>query len=251
MTDYRVMLSVSVNHKLASLAQEIYALLDRVQGEASEEEVALRVTSISRILDDLQSVTGLGPTNSFNSTARHLHWLQRRHREGRSDLFGPDVADLRERDLPGIMAAVEAWGWQLLDPGLVAAITASWDAQHFGSAVRDAFIFLEDVLRSTGGLDSGTGLSGDRLVTALFSRSSAQALALSSEGFMGQLTTGEREGAYSLVKGAFLLFRNATAHRPISYSSAEAEDVVHLVNLCVRLLYGATPHPDEPPEDDG
>ncbi len=243
MADNRYVLSIAVNRQLVSLIQETYALLDRVQGEAPEEEVTLRVTNIRRILDDLQSVTGLGPTDAFNSMARHLHWLQRRRREGRPDLFAPDVADIRGRDLPGVVSAVEAWGRQLLDPGLVAAISASWEAQHFGSAVRDAFIYLEDVLRDVGGVDSDAGLSGDRLVTSLLSRSSARALVLPSDGFMGHLTTGEQEGTYSFVKGAFLLFRNATAHRPIPYSSAEAEDIIHVVNLCLRLLRGATPHP--------
>jgi uncharacterized protein (TIGR02391 family) len=238
-------LSIAVNRQLVSLMQETYGLLDRVQGEVADEEISLRVANIRRILDDLQSVTGLGPTDAFNSMARHLHWLQRRHREGQPDLFAPDVADIRERDLPGVVSAVEAWGRQLLDPGLASAIATSWEAQHFGSAVRDAFIYLEDILRDVGEVQSGTGLSGDRLVTRLLSRSSSQGLVLSSDGFMGQLTTGEQEGTYSFVKGAFLLFRNATAHRPIPYSSAEAEDIIHVVNLCLRLLRGATPpHPD-------
>ena len=163
-----------------------------------------------------------------------------RHREGRPDLFAPDIADIRERDLPRLMAAVEFWGRQLLDAGLVAAITDSWVAQHFGSAVRDAFIYLEDVLRDKGEIGSEAGLSGDRLVTSLLSRSSPRALTLSSDGFMGQLTTGETEGAYSFVKGAFLLFRNATAHRSILYSAAEAEGIIHVVNLCLLLVNGAT-----------
>jgi hypothetical protein len=53
---------------------------------------------------------------------------------------------------------------------------------------------------------------------------------------MGHLTRGELGGVYDYVKGAFLLFRNATAHRPIPYTVAEAEDIVHVVNLCLRML---------------
>ncbi len=53
---------------------------------------------------------------------------------------------------------------------------------------------------------------------------------------MGHLTRGELAGVYNYVKGAFLLFRNATAHRPIPYTAAEAEDIIHVVNLCLRML---------------
>ena len=53
---------------------------------------------------------------------------------------------------------------------------------------------------------------------------------------MGQLTSGELEGVYNYFKGAFLLFRNATAHRPIPYTASEAEDILHVVNVCLRML---------------
>ena len=53
---------------------------------------------------------------------------------------------------------------------------------------------------------------------------------------MGRFTRGEATGLYNLVKGACLLFRNAAAHRPITCTASEAEDIVHLVNLCLRLL---------------
>lgn len=53
---------------------------------------------------------------------------------------------------------------------------------------------------------------------------------------MGHLTRGGLEGVYRHVKGAFLPFRNATAHRPILYTAAEAEDIIHVVDLCLRML---------------
>jgi len=31
-------------------------------------------------------------------------------------------------------------------------------------------------------------------------------------------------------------FRPGTAHRPIPYTAAEAEDIIHVVNLCLRML---------------
>jgi len=229
-------LSLAVHRQLLSLTKQISALFERVSAEAPTDEITLRVADVRETLDDLQTITGIGPTGPFNTLARHLHWLLRRHGEGKPDLYAPDISDIQERDLPGVVASVEAWGRQLLDPGLVAAIAASWEAQHYGSAVRDAFIYLEDVLRELGGVDPDSGLSGDQLVTRLLEPSRDTSLTLPEHGFLGHLTRGELQGAYHYFKGAFLLFRNATAHRPIPYTAAEAEDVVHVVNVCLRML---------------
>jgi len=118
----------------------------------------------------------------------------------------------------------------------MAAISTSWEKQHFDGAVRDAFILLERVLRELGNVDPEMGLSGDRLVASLLAPSSRTSLTLPNDGFMGQLTRGEREGAYFYFRGVFLLFRNATAHRTIPYSASEAEDIIHVVNVCLRML---------------
>jgi Protein of unknown function (Hypoth_ymh) len=57
-----------------------------------------------------------------------------------------------------------------------------------------------------------------------------------SEVFMGNLNASERDGLQHIVRGLFLLVRNATAHRPISYSADEAENIVQLVNFCLRFF---------------
>lgn len=230
------MLSITVYRQLSNLVSQVHVLLARIEADTPADEVALRVEAIRTVLNDLQENVSAGPRGAFNSLARHLYWLQRYHREQKPDRYTPDIADIRERDLPGVIAAVESWGRQFLDPDLVKAISASWEAQHFGSAVRDAFIYLEDVLRGVGNVDPSTGLTGDRLVTQVLGPSSSSRITLPTDGFMGRLTRGELEGVYNYVKGAFLLFRNATAHRPIPYTAAEAEDIVHVVNLCLRML---------------
>ncbi len=63
---------------------------------------------------------------------------------------------------------------------------------------------------------------------------------MSADGFMGPLTEGERIGARDLLRGSVGLFRNATAHRVVPYTRAEASDVIHLVNLCLRIIGIAT-----------
>jgi len=236
MPDNRRVLSIIVYRRLSTLVSEVHAMLARVEGDAPADEVSRRINAINNILHDLEGDVGAGHTGAFVSFARHLYWIQRRHFEQKPEEYAGDIVDIREHDLPGVIKAVESWAEHALDAGLVKAITASWEARHFGSAVRDAFVYLEAVLRRVGGIDPSDGLSGDRLVNRVLNRNNSSAIALPTDGFMGHLTAGEREGVYHYVKGAFLLFRNATAHRHIPYTAAEAADIIHSVNVCLRML---------------
>jgi uncharacterized protein (TIGR02391 family) len=235
-------LSINVHRQLLTLISQVNQLISSVESCAATSEVELRAAAARETLDSLATMISSGPTGSFNHLARHLHWLLRYYREGKPDRYAPDIADLQERDLPGVIDAVEKWAQGLLDPRLVEAISASWEAQQYGSAVRDAFIHLEDVLRDLGNVDPAEGLSGEKLVTRVLGPNRDTRITLPSNGLLGQLTRGETTGAYHLIRGAFLLVRNATAHRPIAYSQEEAEDIIHLINLCLRIL---SPHSSE------
>jgi uncharacterized protein (TIGR02391 family) len=193
------------------------------------------VAAAQGTLDRLQEIVGAGPTGAFNDLSRHLHFIVHYHRKNQPENFASDLVGIRERDLPGIIKLVGAWGAPEYDPVLLAAVRVSWDAQHYASAVRDAFIVLETRLRDLVDLDPAAA-SGARLVSAVLGPTSPTRVALPTDTFMGALTGPEAEGAYALVKGAFQLFRNATAHRPIVYQRQQAEDVIRLVNLCLTLL---------------
>lgn len=43
-------------------------------------------------------------------------------------------------------------------------------------------------------------------------------------------------GMEHVMRGAFLLYRNATAHREIAYTARDAEDVLRVVNQCLRFV---------------
>src|ERR1700746_4034954 len=73
--DNQQVLSISIYRQLSSLMSQIHVLLARVEADAPSDEVALRVTAIRQVLDDLQENVSAGPTGAFNSLARHLHWL--------------------------------------------------------------------------------------------------------------------------------------------------------------------------------
>jgi uncharacterized protein (TIGR02391 family) len=128
-----------------------------------------------------------------------------------------------------------------LRPELVSAIQGSWRAEQYDAAVRDAFVHLEGRMRELADIKPHEGLTGRRLVNRLLPTNGDTA-PLGDEGLLGHLTDTEQGGARDLLNGAVSLFRNASAHRPTAYSRAEAEDVIHLVNLCLRLLdkYRAT-----------
>ena len=230
------MLSLSIHRQLATVVTDVNALLDSVNEGAAGSEIALRTDAAIKNLDELGSMIGNERSGPFASARRHLGWLGKRHSEDKPQLAESDVRDLRDRDLPGVIEAVGEWGSRPFDPGLVAATGASWDAQNYDSAVLDAFIYLEEVLRELGNIDRSKGMSGDRLVSIVLGSNSPDRVILRPDGFLGNLTTGETEGFYGLVKGAFLMFRNSTAHRPIPYTAHEADDVIHLINLCLRIL---------------
>ncbi len=229
------MLSSGVYRQLAGLLSAIGVVIDRAQAGAPIEEVELRVAAALSALGDLRATIDGAGIPAFGTTARHLGFIEFYHRKGHPDSYAGDIANLRDRDVPGVIRAVEDWSANNLDAGLVEAIQGSWNAQNYESAVRDAFVYLEAVLRVIADIDPATGLSGVQLATAVLGPKSRTG-SLPTDGFLGAVTGGEREGAHELVMGALRLFRNATAHRRIEYTAAQADDVVHLVSLCLRLL---------------
>jgi hypothetical protein len=224
-------LSFEIHGALADLAAAVYRVTDAAADRAPVDEIDLRVDAAVAAAGRLDAVIGPDPTN----LRRHLHWLRRRHREGHPELSDGDVRDLREHDLPERIQTVVSWSGGLLDAGLVDAVLRSWQAQEYDSAVRSAFVHLEQRMREVGSVDPAAGLTARRLVSRLLPGNDTSDR-WSEEGFMGSLPDGEQGGARELLNGSFSLFRNATAHRSPAYTREEAEDVIHLVNLCLRLV---------------
>jgi hypothetical protein len=234
-------LGLDAQEQLSQLIADVWELIQRVQSQATPEEVTLRVETTRHKLDELGETIGAGASGFFGTLGRHLYWLDYWYERDKPDSYASDLVDITERDLPGVAAAVSAWARNGVDAGLSAAISTSWNSRHYAGAVRDGFIYLESVLREVGGVDPGRGLSGERLIEELLGPNSANPLSLSKEGPFGSLTGGERAGAYHLLRGAFLLARNATAHRPIDYTRQDAEDLIHLLNLCLNVVQPRPP----------
>src|SRR5215472_6365633 len=152
----RHMLSISVYRQLSELVSQVHQLIDAVGSGAATTEVDLRADAIRQSLTNLQQMVGADAAQpslrgtAFDEMARHLYWLCRYYHQGEPDKYAPDIADIRDRDLPGIIQAVDKWNSGSLDPRLASAIKISWEAQRYTNAVLDAFICLENVLRDLG-----------------------------------------------------------------------------------------------------
>jgi Protein of unknown function (Hypoth_ymh) len=232
-------LSYEVYQALAELIAAVNRVTDAAGRRVPADEIELRVEAAIRAADRLDALVGADRTH----LRRHLWWLGRRHREGHPELSDVDVRDLHEHDLPDRIAAVIAWSDGLLDPELVEAVLPSWQAQDYDSAVRSAFVQLERRLRDAAAINSAAGLTGRGLVSRLLPGDGTSDR-WGPDGLMGRLTDGEQRGARELLNGAFALFRNATAHRSTAYTREEAEDVLHLVHLCLRLVAKITAPPE-------
>ena len=228
------MLSLEVHKELAALIAGVNRLTAAATDRAPFAEIELRVAAVRESEARLKRATG---ATAFGNLGRHVAWLEKNHREGSPASSDGDVTDLLHHDLPQAVAVVEKWAAQVLDEQLVAAITQTWEAQDYDGAIRDAFNELERRMKAlTGGTDFGR-----RLVDRLLDPKRNPAPVISNEGFMGPLGAGERAGAHELVRGSVGLFRNATAHRAVSYSREEASDVIHLVNVCLRIVSKVQP----------
>lgn len=225
------MLSVEVYRELAELMSAVNRVTTAATERVAFDEIDLRVDEALSCASRLEAMIGA----EFHGLRRHLGWLRRRHREGRPELADGDVVDLREHDLPVAINTVESWSRATLDPALVASVERSWRAQQYDAAVRESFVLLEQRMREVAAVAPGEGVVGRRLVTRLLP-GDGPSDRWSTNGFMGHLTDGEQRGARELLNGTLGLFRNATAHRTTAYSREEAEDVIRLVNLCLRLL---------------
>ena len=115
----------------------------------------------------------------------------------------------------------------VLDRELATEAIPEYEDGHYQSAVRSAFIILEERIRSSGGFEEDT--YGDDLMTQAFSPDDGP-LSFGETG-------GEKQGVMFLYRGAMLSLRNPASHRFVKEVDEEyARDVLHTVNLLIRLI---------------
>jgi len=225
-------LSFKVYRDLTALIASVEGVTAAAEERVAASEIELRVAATLAIADRLEAIV----ETRFVGLRRHLGWLLYRHREGRPDLADGDITDLRKHDLPDVMEAIETWSARLLDPGLEAVVGELWNNQQYDAAVRAGFVYVEERMRSLAGVEPNEGVVGRKLVHRLLPINGEMPGEWTDRGLLGHLTDNEKSGARELLSGALVLFRNATAHRQVAYTREEADDVLHLVSLSLRLL---------------
>lgn len=226
------MLSFEVHRDLTALIASVEGVAAAAEERVAASEIELRVAATLAIADRLEAVV----ESRFIGLRRHLGWLLYRHCEGKPHLADGDITDLRKHDLPEVMEAIETWSARLLDPGLEAVVGELWKNLQYDAAVRAGFVYVEERMRTLAGVEPADGVVGRKLVHRLLPINGVMPGKWSDRGLLGHLTENEESGARDLLSGALALFRNATAHRQVAYTREEADDVLHLVSLSLRLL---------------
>ncbi len=123
-----------------------------------------------------------------------------------------------------------------LDEELVEICSDLIRAERYDAAVSRAFVVLEERMRDLLGMGGGTGA---QMVQKAFGSKSGE--------FLDKINrpTAEIEGMRDLFTGAFRAYRNRAAHTVAGYSLAEAQGIIHLVNLLLLILNQVSQAPTE------
>lgn len=114
----------------------------------------------------------------------------------------------------------------VLDDELAAKAMTEYEDGHYQSAVRTAFIILEERVREAG--DFRENDHGTDLMTDAFRPGGPLA--------MGK-TESEKEGTMLLYRSAMMALRNPASHRFVDEVDEDyARDVIHTVNLLLRVM---------------
>lgn len=207
------MLSSTVYRDLTLTIQQFHLIRTRLEEGAPPSEIDLLVEAAQDRVRRLAETIDATESESVRQTLRHLLWIGYWHRRGRPDNYASDIEDISVRDLPGVIDHVVAFESGLLSPGLVDAVARSWEDRNYVNVVRDAFVYLEQALRGAGKVPSTDSVTAVPLINRLLNPGSDDKIELPGEARSG----GEVEGVHQLFAGAFLVFRNPAAHRPIDY----------------------------------
>lgn len=112
----------------------------------------------------------------------------------------------------------------------------------YDEAVRNAFILLEERLRTAAGKEK-ENMTGTQLANFAFGAANGPLAKILGNN------DNEKEGLREIYSGAFKLFRNPTAHGVVGYDRIEGKSIIGFVNLLLRLLdkIGDMPPPNSFP----
>lgn len=114
----------------------------------------------------------------------------------------------------------------VLDDELATRVLDEYEDGHYQSALRTAFVVLEERVRDEGGFRQSD--HGANLMTEAFRPEGPLS--------MGK-TEAEEEGTMLLYRSAIMALRNPASHRFVDEADKDyARDVIHTVNLLLRVM---------------
>lgn len=226
------MLSATIYRDLTLTIQHFHLIRTRLEENAPPSEIDLLVEAAKDRVRRLAESINASDSTSVRQLLRHLSAIAFFHSRGQPERYAVDIEDISLRDLPGLVNEVARFEAGLLSSGLVEAVGRSWEDRNYVNVVRDAFVYLEQALRGAGRVSNTDSTTAVSLINRLLKPDSPAKIQLPGEARSG----GELEGVHQLFSGAFQVFRNPAAHRPVEFEVGTANEILGLVDLCLRIL---------------
>lgn len=126
-----------------------------------------------------------------------------------------------------LMQMFNSWKLESLEPRLDRIVQQQAANGDYSSAVRAAFVHLEQRIRQTAGLAAHD--FGKDLIDKAFHPQTGRLQPVSP-------VSAECAGLHHLLLGLFLFYRNPIAHRPISYNEQSAKPILQLIDHALHLV---------------
>jgi hypothetical protein len=226
------MLSATVYRDLTITIQNFDLIQRRLREGAPPSEIDLLVEAAQDRVRRLAESVNASGSRSVGQLLRHLSAIAFFHSRGEPERYAVDIEDINVRDLPGVVDEVARFEAGLLSSGLVEAVSRSGNDRNYVNVVRDAFVYLEQALRGAGRVSTTDSTPAVPLINRLLKPDSPGKIPLPGEARSGS----ELEGVHLLFSGAFQVFRNPASHRPVEFDVGAANEILGLVDLCLRIL---------------
>ncbi len=158
---------------------------------------------------------------------QHLKWMQKRLKEDNVSACMSDIEDICERDLDELEMLFMEWleKGEYYDKELVRSVGKLVDKLEFDSAIRKSFIILTNRLRKKFHLKKNE--DGSTLVNQIFGTNGVLKDSVSQK---------ELQSMRDLLSGLYGVFRNKYAHGVLKTSWIEADAIISIINIVLKML---------------
>jgi len=120
----------------------------------------------------------------------------------------------------------------ILSEDVRAAIDSSWDNGEYAASVRDAFLYLSDLIRDKGDCEG----DGQQLITAAFGGLNPK---IKINNLTNDTDRSEQEGFILLLRGIYLTVRNPRSHQQTDNSMSAAYRILCFMDWLAEKIRGS------------